>query len=186
VRLFIAVELPGALREELAHGIAELRRLQPPARWVRAEGIHLTLKFLGEQPADIVERLDAEVRPHLATLEPVSVAPGGGGFFPSEHRARVAWLGGEAPGLDAWAEVVETAAEGVGTPRERRPFALHLTLARLERPWPREAADRYLRIVGDWRLEPFVAREAVLFRSELRPGGAIYTVLRRWAVGGGG
>lgn len=186
MRLFVAVDLPAEVRDVLVRGSAALRRELPPARWVRAEGIHVTLKFLGEQPDVLVERLDASARSALAAVEPVRVAPGGGGFFPHEGRPRVAWVGGAAEGLEAWAAGVEAACATVGVPAETRPFALHLTLARLERPWPPAAVERFKEAVAAWTLPAFVAREAVLFRSELRPGGAVYTALRRWPAGKGG
>ena len=185
MRLFVAVELPAEVRNAIAAGTAALRRELPPARWVRPEGIHITLKFLGEHPEALVRRLDEAVGPALAGESPVLVAPGGGGFFPHERRPRVAWVGGEAAGLVSWAEAVDEACTGLGVPRETRPFALHLTLARLERPWPAAAVARFTEEAAAWKMPAFVAREAVLFRSELRPQGAVYTALHRWPVGKG-
>lgn len=184
MRLFIAVEIPEQAREALRHGLGTLRRDLPTARWVRPEGIHVTLKFLGEQPVDVVGRLDESVPAALAGLRPVRVALGGGGFFPHERRPRVAWVGGQAPGLERWAAAVEEAAAAVGVPPEERPFSLHLTLARLERPWGERAVQDFLVRVGKWSLQLFEAREAVLFSSELKPTGAEYTALRRWPVEG--
>jgi len=182
MRLFVAVEIPEQAREALRHGLGTLRRDLPAARWVRPEGIHVTLKFLGEQPEGMASRLDDVVAPALAGLRPVRVALGGGGFFPHERRPRVAWVGGQAAGLESWASTIEEAAASIGVPREGRPFSLHLTLARLERPWGERAVQDYLVRVGKWSFQPFEAREAVLFSSELRPTGAEYTALRRWSV----
>lgn len=183
MRLFIAVELPDEVRAVLKGGLGALRRDLPPARWVRAEAMHLTLKFLGEQRPEFVEAIDPVLAGALSALRPVAVELGGGGFFPHERRPRVAWLGGRALGLDEWAKVVDEAAAELGLEREARPFALHLTLARLERPWGARAIEDFLVRVGKWRFSEFVAREAVLFQSELKPTGAEYTALRRWAVG---
>jgi 2'-5' RNA ligase len=71
---------------------------------------------------------------------------------------------------------------------EARPFSLHLTLARLKRPWGVQAVEHYRVQAKKWQFPEFIAREAVLFRSELGPSGAAYTALRRWPVGirGGG
>ncbi|MBZ5587050.1 MAG: RNA 2',3'-cyclic phosphodiesterase [Acidobacteriia bacterium] len=189
MRLFIAVELPQAVREVLIAGLGRLKGDQPPARWVRVEGMHLTLKFLGEQPEEIIEGLDRTVPPSLAPLAPVGVRLGGGGFFPHDRRPRVAWVGGEAAGLESLAGAVEEAAASLGVPREPRPFSLHLTLARLEHPWGVKAVEHFLVQVGKWRFPEFTAREVVLFRSELGPAGATYAALRRWPAGsraGGG
>jgi RNA 2',3'-cyclic 3'-phosphodiesterase len=183
MRLFIAVEIPEAARQVLTSGLAMLRRDLPPARWVRPEAIHVTLKFLGEQEAALVERLEATVPTALRGLGPVTVALGGGGFFPHERRPRVAWVGGSAAGLGDWARAVEDATAALGVPREERGFSLHLTLARIERPWGARAVEDFLVRVGKWSFQPFEASEAVLFRSELKPTGAEYTALRRWPVG---
>lgn len=184
MRLFCAVELPQAVRLRLEQGIGELRRRLPSARWVRAEGIHVTLKFVGEQPESLVGALEAEARTALAVCGQVEVRIGGGGFFPNPRRPRVAWVGGQAPGLERWAAALENATAACGVAREERPFSLHLTLARLERPWPEPDVQRFVAEVGGWRFEPFVAQEVVLFESQLGPGGSRYTALRRWPVGG--
>jgi 2'-5' RNA ligase len=186
MRLFIAVELAEEVRAVLKTGLSALKRDLPPARWVRAEGMHLTMKFLGEQPLELVEALDRAVPTAVASLRPVIVQLGGGGFFPHQHRPRVAWLGGQAPGLDGWAKAVEDAAAELGIQREARPFSLHLTLARLERPWGAHAVEDFMVRVGKWRFPELVARGLVLFESHLKPAGAEYTALRRWAVGDSG
>lgn len=184
MRLFIAVELPEQARQQLRHGLGVLKRDLPPARWVRPEGIHVTLKFLGEQPDSILAGLDAAVPTAMRSLSPVQVELGGGGFFPHDRRPRVAWVGGRAAGLADWARSFDTITTSLGVPPEGRPFALHLTLARLERPWGARTVEDFLVRVGTWAFDPFGAREAVLFRSELKPSGAEYTALRRWPAGG--
>lgn len=186
MRLFVAVELPEAVHEVIGRGLGVLRRDLPPSRWVRREAMHVTLKFLGEQPEALVGELEQRFAPRLAVLAPVAVSLGGGGFFPHPRRPRVAWLGGRAPGLEDWAAAVEEAAVACGVPAETRPFTLHLTLARIERPWGVRAVDDFLHAVERWQFEPFIARELVLFESRLQPGGAVYTAVRRWPVGGGG
>jgi 2'-5' RNA ligase len=184
MRLFVAVELPEAVHDAIGRGLGTLRRGLPPSRWVRREGMHVTLRFLGEQPEELVAELEERLKPRLATLAPVTVSLGGGGFFPHERRPRVAWLGGRAPGLETWAAAVEEAAVACGVPAEARSFSLHITLARIERPWGGRAVDDFLHALGRWQLEPFEARELVLFSSLLQPGGAVYEALRRLPVGG--
>ena len=187
MRLFVAVELPDAVRDVIAAGLGRLKRDQPSARWVRPDGMHLTLKFLGERPEPFVAQLDLAAAAALATLPAASVRLGGGGFFPNDRHPRVAWVGGEGAGLVRWAEAVDDAAASLGAEREARRFALHLTLARLERPWGAQPVEHFRVEVGKWRFPEFAAREAVLVRSELTPAGPVYTALRRWraAVGGG-
>ena len=89
---------------------------------------------------------------------PVEVCLGGGGFFPHERRPRVAWLGGSAPGMERWAAAIEGCATALGIDPEPRPFSLHVTLARLDRPWGAGDVETFVTAVGKWRLAPFVAR----------------------------
>ena len=186
MRLFIAVELPESVRDGLRLGLGRLRRDQPAARWVRPEGLHLTLKFIGEKPPSLAEQLRATLPPALAVCAPVRVALQGGGFFPDAKRPRVAWVGGEAPGMAEWAVAIDRCAAAIGLPPEARPFSLHLTLARLERPWVPSACEHFISEVRRWSLPVFEASELVVFQSELRPSGAVYTPLHRIAVVDGG
>ena len=185
MRLFVAVELPDAVRDVIAAGLGRLKRDQPGARWVRPGGMHLTLKFLGERPEGFVAEIDGAAAAALAALPVVGVCLGGGGFFPNDQRPRVAWVGGEAGGLERWAAAVDAAAASLGVERESRPYTPHLTLARLERPWGAQAIEHFRVEVGKWRLPEFEAREAVLFRSELTPAGPVHTAMRRWRVRAG-
>ena len=184
MRAFLAVPLPAEVHAAVTRGAAELRRRLGSARWVRPEGIHITMRFLGEQSAETLARLAGEVEARLREASPVEVALLGGGFFPHERRPRVAWLGGRAPGMELWAEAIERCATALGIDPEPRPFALHVTLARLERPWGAGDVETFLTAVGKWRLAPFVGREVVLFKSDLLPSGAAYTPLHRFQVGG--
>jgi RNA 2',3'-cyclic 3'-phosphodiesterase len=184
MRAFFAVSLPAEVRDAVARGAGELRRRLASARWVRPEGIHITMRFLGKQSADLLSRLTDEVAVRLREVSSVEVALQGGGFFPHERRPRVAWLGGRAPGMELWAEAIERCATALGIEPEPRPFSLHVTLARLDRPWGARDVETFLTAVGTWRLPPFVGREVVLFKSDLLPSGAAYTPLHRFQVGG--
>jgi 2'-5' RNA ligase len=179
VRAFFALEIPEEIRDLIRREQRSLKAELPRARWTRPEGQHLTLKFLGEIPIRDATDLAGAVAARLRDTRTVAVRLAGSGFFPSPRRPRVAWVGGEAAGGAEVAGVVESAATAAGLAPERRPWSLHLTQARLDRPWPRPAVERFL----DWgrglELKPFTCAEVVLFRSELRPGGAVYTAIER-------
>ncbi|HHQ49244.1 MAG TPA: RNA 2',3'-cyclic phosphodiesterase [Acidobacteria bacterium] len=185
IRAFLALEIPAAIKEDLARQVAALKPRLEPARWVRSEGLHLTLKFLGESEPDRLERLADLLRPLLKGGGPVEVRLAGSGFFPGPRRPRVAWVGGTAAGAAEAASAIDTAARRLGWERERRPFALHLTLARLRSPWRGESVERWLEWGRGYAAAPFVCREVVLFRSRLEPGGAVYTPLERLPLGDG-
>ncbi len=139
----------------------------------------MTLKFLGEVQPPVIADLVAELAPRLRGIEAVTVELGRTGFFPSSMRPRVAWVGGTASGVEDVLAAVEEAAEKVGFPRERRPWSVHLTQARLKSQWSKAAVDRFLEWGDVLDLELFTCREVVLFSSDLQPGGAVYTALER-------
>jgi 2'-5' RNA ligase len=182
VRLFVALEIPAAVRDNLAAQIKELRHLPAPLadkrlRWVRPENLHVTLKFIGEVEA---ARLDG-IRRALTAIgldAPVGLELRGLGFFPDERYPRVLWVGLNASGnLPALARDIDRALEGQGIARDQRAFTPHLTLARFE---PR-AFDEKLRTAiqknSQREFGAFEAREFHLIQSKLQPSGAAYTSL---------
>lgn len=179
VRAFLAFELPEEVRAHLKSVRDEVRSVLPPARWTRPGGWHLTLKFLGETELVRLEELSTELGPRLAGHGPVKIELVGGGFFPSKKRPRVAWIGGTARGADAVAREVEAAAVQAGFAAERRPWSVHVTMARIKSQWSRDAVDTYLEWAGHSVQARCDCREVVLFASRLQPGGAVYTALER-------
>lgn len=182
IRAFVALDLPETVRDVIRREQNAIKPVLPRARWTRPEGQHLTLKFLGEIDRRQLRMLTENLTTELAGAGAVEIRFGGAGFFPNPRRPRVAWIGGEADGGLEAAESVDRAAVAAGFDPERRPWSLHLTQARLGRPWPRTAVEAYL----DWgrgvSIEPFVCREVVLFESDLQPGGAVYTALERFPL----
>ncbi len=136
MRLFVALDLPDDVRRALGDLMAELKPLSPDARWVRPEGMHVTLKFIGHAvPTGDAKKLDA-VRAALATVRsdrPVEMHFRGVGFFPNFSRPRVIWCGVHASeNLAQMAAEIERALEPLGVPPEDRAFVPHLTLARFK------------------------------------------------------
>jgi RNA 2',3'-cyclic 3'-phosphodiesterase len=181
-RAFVALEMPERIREVIRREQRHLKAALPRARWTRPEGQHLTLKFLGETPVDEVRVLRKSLEEALAGRPAVTVCLGGSGFFPSPRRPRVAWVGGRINGGADLAAAVDGAAVAVGFPAERRPWSLHLTQARINGGWQRAATERFLEWGRSLDLGEFLCREVVLFASELRPGGAVYTPLERFPL----
>ncbi len=186
-RLFIAVELP----DDVKAGLAGLQRTLRPylieAAWVRPEGLHLTLKFLGDTPEDRIpavrDACERAVRPFSA----FSIELKGIGVFPDWRRPRVLWVGVETTGatLGALQAAVERAVEALGFPPETRPFVPHLTLARVKQSHP--AALQKMREREKSVLERSYGivwvRQVTLFESRLHPQGAIYTPLAHFPLG---
>jgi len=186
IRAFLAFGIPDTVRHTLVGEIDRLRRNLPPARWIRPENLHLTVKFLGNVEPDRLRTLNRGLAERLEELEPVAFRLGGAGFFPSASQARVAWVGGRAEGVEDVVAEIEAVAAMVGFPRERGEWRLHLTVARLDSPWPRYAAEEFLAWGDDLSLARFECRELVCFRSRLQSGGPVYTPLERIRLGGRG
>ena len=181
LRLFVAVELDDEVLRALAELQDELRRngLQR-LRWVRSEGIHLTLKFLGDTPEEMAPRIGEAIGAAVTGQRSHRLSLGRIGTFGGK-RPRVLWvdLEGDIEALASLQEAVENALSELGFERERRAFNPHLTLARVRPETSSEMSepiDSALKSVRAASAE-IAVREVSLIRSTLGPGGAVYNRL---------
>ena len=180
MRAFIAIDLPEPLYVALAEAQQGFRSACRDARWTRPEGIHLTLKFLGEI-ADVQTPQVVEALTQIGPFEPFCVEVQGFGFFPKAQRPRVFWAGVAAPpALGELAARVESQMEKIGIGREDRTFSPHLTLARFEVPRPQPALVAAVAGRATTSLGKFEASEFFLFESKLSPQGAQYRKVMRF------
>jgi RNA 2',3'-cyclic 3'-phosphodiesterase len=181
VRLFVALEIPPAVRENLADLIKELRAHAPQPRWVRAENLHLTLKFIGEAPPaklDPIRRALSTVRSNQSLV----VQFRGLGFFPNEKYPRILWANMEAPpSLKFLAVDIDHALEKLGIPHEQRPFVPHLTLARFQPPGLTEKLRNAAHENAARDFGTLETKEFYLIESKLKSGGAEYTTLESFS-----
>jgi len=194
MRLFIAIDLPDKVRRALGELMDELRKKCPEARWVRPEGMHITLKFLGYVKDDDGGKQLASIRAALATIRssaPVDMRFRGIGFFPSPRRPRVVWCGIEAsPNLVQLAADLDRVLEPLGFPPEKRAFVPHLTLARFNEAHPsgkharsasgREELVRAAEALASRELGVTRQTEFYLFESVLKRSGAEYKKLETY------
>jgi 2'-5' RNA ligase len=176
VRTFICIDLPESLKERIAVLQNELRRIDAQASWVKAENIHLTLKFLGDVPQSKIAGVIAAARHAIGSCSPFQVTVGGAGCFPSPRNPAVLWIGlAKLPETLAKLHRAledELAKEGVA--HETKSFKPHLTIARLRNP--RNAgrlADAFLS--QGFEDESFLVSEVIVMRSQLSPKGSVYT-----------
>ena len=177
MRLFVAFDIPEDVRAAVAALSAKLKSVCGSGRWARIEGAHVTLKFIGEVPAEKTEAIQAALRsvPFPAVF---NVFFRGLGFFPNERHARVLWAGIEAgPELRALAEAVETSLEPLGIAREQREFSPHLTLARFDSPNKLAGLRAAIAAAGPLDFGQTIVNEFHLYQSVLKRGGAEYTRL---------
>jgi 2'-5' RNA ligase len=188
LRLFVACELPPAVRDALGRLQDELRaRGAGRLRWVRPEGIHLTLKFLGEVPAAKREAVENALAGAVVSPFALDVRLGSLGGFGGRQRLRVIWVGleGDVEGLAELAALIEEALGPLGFPRERRPFAPHLTLARVPDdvgPQERSRLADLLEAFPSPSLPSMTLTAVNLMQSFLQPTGARYQCLAVYPV----
>jgi 2'-5' RNA ligase len=180
MRLFVAVNFPARLRQKIARLCRPLDEAGVPGRWVEADHVHLTLKFIGETPAARVDELGDALEEVAGKFRPFVLRFGPIGAFPSPRRPRVVWLGVEAtPELRFIKDDLERRLADFGVEREQRPYQPHVTLGRA----PREAeagefrrleeVARSLRVNDEYRVT-----HLDLMRSRLERTGAVHTQLR--------
>jgi 2'-5' RNA ligase len=183
-RLFIAITIPPDVLDSLVAVQDRLKHKTPPrtVRWVRPEGIHLTLKFLGDVPVIKRETLEKTLAKAAQDHAPFTLAATGLGVFPNLKRPRVVWIGiqQDRAALAALRDAVEEHIAPLGYPTENRPFNPHLTLGRILRDARRADIQRFAELIAHRDLTDrftWQVNDVHLIRSELKPTGAVYTTL---------
>jgi len=182
IRLFVAIELPASVRQRLANLANELRGMGlERLRWVRTENIHITLKFLGETLADSQPQIEDALRAAAEGVAPHELTLGELGKFGGRQNPRVLWVDvrGDVDTLKTLQKRVDTNIAALGFPADERPFAAHLTLARVPQDLAKKVARPLTEAIDAVKVPdpPIPVREIVLMRSELRREGPIYTRL---------
>jgi 2'-5' RNA ligase len=174
MRLFVALDIPDAVRRALRELMARLKPECSDARWIRPEGIHITLKFLGESDEWKLDSIKSALSP-LHSDRPLELDFRSIGFFPNEFHPRVIWCGVKASSnLTQLASDVDRALQPLGFPAESRAFTPHLTLARFD---SHKGLDTLVRATNDLKSYDFGSArqsEFYLYQSFLKPGGAEY------------
>ena len=181
-RLFIALPLPETARAAVADIIEQVRAdvgEGSGVRWVRTDGLHLTLRFLGHTTTERAIDVESVVAAAAAATAPIDLVLAGAGAFPSPARPRVLWIGVTAGG-ERVADLVEELGRGLaplGWPPEERPYRAHLTLARTDgAPGGRATAARLSEVAGGVRIV-CAASQLALMESHTGRGPARYTTL---------
>src|SRR5256884_3509243 len=189
MRIFVALDIDASIRAHIARFIEGVDGFAPDARWVRPESLHVTLKFIGEQPLDRVQAITERLqRVEGSAFE---VRAGGYGFFPTAKAPRVFWIGIHAgPQLAELAKSIDMDVAEVGIPREDRPYSPHLTLARVgagrrsgSPKWRKgdgpsatfAVLEKRLAAMGELDFGAMTAHEFILYQSHLSPKGSKYT-----------
>lgn len=180
LRLFLAMSVPADPLLWLDEATAGWRDLWPGARWTKTDNQHVTLKFLGATPPDLLEPVTAACLTAASRHRPAPLRLGEAGVFPNKRRARVLWVGLDDPSrlLAALAGDLDAVLEPLGFRSEARPYTAHLTLARFKTPVPIEELPRLPEAPP-----AFTPASIDLWRSRLSPRGANYERLAELPLG---
>ena len=194
MRIFIGIDLDLEVRARIERFLEGVQGFAPEARWVRPESLHITLKFIGEQPAERVEAITARLQ--RVDCSAFEIRSAGYGFFPTAKAPRVFWIGIDSgKRLAELAGAIDAATAELGIPREDRAYSPHLTLARgggkSGSPKWREGdgpnatfavLEKRLAAMGELDFGTMMAREFILYQSQLSPRGSKYTRLHRFPL----
>jgi 2'-5' RNA ligase len=181
IRTFIAFALPDTILSALDRVQTHLKAGGLKAKWVRIQGIHLTLKFLGDietyQADPVADKMAAAAR----GIDPFLLGAKGIGVFPNIRRPRVIWAGlsGDLKPLADLQRRIDAALSEIGFVREKRSFKGHLTLARFKGRTDSRQVAHALEALAGFETQTFTAQQLVLFKSQLEPTGAVYTQLKQ-------
>jgi len=179
-RLFIAAELPQAVKTALVAAQEHLRCDRPPIKWVAPDAMHLTLRFLGDTSSDRIPAIEQAMRRAFAGHAAITLHLTAIGAFPNPMRPSVVWagVGGPTDLLEQAQANLEAELAAIGIAREDRPFHPHLTLGRVRRDADAAALEHMRAALRQPPTLPPIAwpvERIVLFRSELRREGSVYT-----------
>lgn len=183
LRSFVAIDVPDQAKRALLDLVEKLKgQGVPGVRWVRPEGVHLTLKFLGNVDAAMIDPILRGIEAAAQGTPPFHLQLGDVGVFPSPGSPRVIWVGlkGDLEVLLTLQERIEGAMKGLGIPPEERNFVPHLALGRVQQGVPsvqrgligQALTSLALKETPGWRVE-----SVNLMRSQLKPAGAVYNRL---------
>ena len=178
IRTFICIELPDSIRTKLGEIQTEMKTLGSSVRWTRSDGIHLTLKFLGDVEKQNIEQIVEQTIEASRIHSPAKIEVKESGAFPDFKKPRVFWIGVHDPNgaLARLQMAIDTKLDKIGFKKEQRRFSPHLTIGRVK---SHDGLNATSRALEEMNIEPmtFLAKQVVVMQSQLQPKGAVYTPL---------
>ena len=186
IRSFLAFELPAPMKTVLSDALEKLKGAGLDVRWTAPANIHLTVVFLGDVAEKDIPFIEGAAGEICSRFRPFDASVNGVGIFGPRGRPRVLWAGvdGETERLALCKRELLEALKPVGLELDSRPFRPHLTLGRF-RGGSQTGLDGVLKRFGDIKSDECRLEELWLFKSDLTPRGASYTVLARMPLTGG-
>jgi len=190
VRSFICIDLPSDIKRSIYGFVSEAKKLDSSVKWVEEQNLHLTLKFLGEEPVtkvDKIRNLLSKMIPNLK-LSSFRLTLKGFGVFPDWNRPRVIWLGIEGEGvgqLKILRDFIEAEARKLDFVKDSKSFSPHITLGRAKSGKISSMLRAYLEERNDMFLGEFMVGDVILMKSHLLPRGPVYTPIAIFPLKGG-
>jgi 2'-5' RNA ligase len=187
IRSFLAFELPEEIKAIVTRVSGEIRKSSLEVRWVRPEFIHLTVVFMGDIESEQIAPIGESVSAVCSQHSPFTISLKPMGCFPNTRNPRVIWLGieGDLERMSRFRDDLQHALSPFGIKEEERAFRPHLTLGRFKKPSKRQTElDQLLAKYKELSSPARTLSELVLFRSDLKPGGAVYTKMVSWPLSG--
>ena len=184
IRSFIAIELAPDIRAQIEKIQNELKGSSADVRWVRSGGIHLTLKFLGGVQEEKIPEIAGILKQCAAETDSFNLTIHSLGAFPNVTNPKVIWIGveDESGRLLTVQQVIEKGLAAIGFKAEKRAFTPHLTLGRLKSPKGKQAVRQQIEASRKCECGTFTVKEICLFKSDLKPSGAVYTKLKTFKL----
>ena len=186
IRSFLAIELPKLILKKIEEVQRDLRSTRADVRWVNPEKIHLTLKFFGNIEESRIDPIFKSIEEPIRNTPPYSIEVKGVGAFPQLRNPRVIWIGlvNGKEILTSFQKQIETQLEKIGFQTENRPFHPHLTLGRMKSSRGKEEMVGRMEKHREEEFGDFQVERVILFKSDLKPSGPVYTLLREIKLGG--
>jgi 2'-5' RNA ligase len=187
IRSFLAFELPSEIKEIVSHAHQDMRKTPLDVRWVKPENIHLTIVFMGNIPNEHLQPIADAVGDVCREFGPFEVLLKGTGVFSSRRYPRVLWIGlaGDLERMSDFRDGLQSALLPFGIKQERRRFKPHLTLGRFRKATrPGFHLDEVLSKYRNLTSAVCAVHELILFKSDLKPSGAVYSKLNQWPLSG--
>lgn len=187
IRSFLAFELPSEIKNMIVRVSGELRKSDLDVRWVKVDNIHLTVVFMGNKKTEDIEAIGDEAQKVCLKYGIFDISLKGMGFFPNSRNPRILWLGlhGDLDRMSYFRDALQKHLKPFGIKEEKRRFKPHLTLGRFRKA--KKMGSRLDDLVlkyKDLTSPSCPLKELILFKSDLKPGGAEYTKLEAWPLTG--
>ena len=188
IRSFLAFELPEEIKKSLSHISQDMRTTPLDVRWVNVNNIHLTMVFMGNVPAGHIEPIGEAAEKVCQEYKSFAISLHGAGVFSSRRNPRVLWVGmeGDLERMTYFRDALQKRLKSFGIKQEKRRFKPHLTLGRFRKgaatpgAYLNDLLSKYEALTSP----VYTLEQLVLFKSDLKPGGAVYTKLKEWPLSG--